>query len=136
VDVCIIHHKTFDVLEVAAFEPAISVESARIFVRGSTLAHMITEVDLQERIKKLKEPFLRRKEAPDEVRLLLQARNEARADMIVNRLQIGSYNADRRDFSMVLVETACDVEKCRPKLICVKPPGMQEYCWTHTSTVT
>jgi hypothetical protein len=135
-DVCIVHHSTFDVLEVIAFEPNIASESPRIFVDCNNLAHMINESDIQEHTKKLKEPFLRRKEVPDEAKLVAQARNEAKAELIMNRLQVEKYSVETRTLQMILVETVCDMEKGRPRLVCMRPPGMQTYQWTHTSKFT
>jgi hypothetical protein len=136
VDVCIIYHHTFDVLEVVAFEPTIAVESSPIFVDHTHLALMINENEVQERTRALKEPFLRRKEVPDAAKLFVQARNEAKAELVMNRLQIKNYCVESKVLQMTLVDTFCDVEKRRPKLMCAKPPGLRTYVWTHSNTYT
>lgn len=132
-DVCVVHHTSFDVIEVIAFEPSIARESSRIFVDCSALALMVSEAEVQQRVKKLKEPFLRRKEAPDVAKLELQALNDAKAELIVNRLQIGEFKLESKTLDMVLVPTFCDEEKDRPVLVCSKPPGLRSYSWTHSS---
>jgi hypothetical protein len=124
------------VLEVIAFEPNIAMESPRIFVDCNNLALMINEADIQEHTRKLKEPFLRRKEVPDEAKLKVQARNEAKAELIMNRLQVEKYSVESRTLQMVIVETVCDMERGRPKLVCARPPGLQNYSWSHTSKIT
>jgi hypothetical protein len=135
-DVCIVHHTSFDVIEVVAFEPSIARESSRIFVDCSALALMVSDTEVQERVKLLKEPSLRRKETPDAQKLEAQAFKDVKAELIMNRLQIQEYSLESRILRMILVQTLCDVEKGRPQLVCAKPPGLRGYTWTHASTCT
>jgi hypothetical protein len=135
-DVCIVHHSTFDVLEVIAFEPNIVMESPRIFVDCNNLGHMIDESNIEDRTKMLKELFLRRKEVPDEAKLVAQARHEAKAELIMNRLQVEEYSVEARTLQMIIVETACDMETGRPRIVCTRPPGLKSYLWMHAAKVT
>lgn len=127
-DVRIIEHNSYDVCELTAYDPASKKESESIFIDRSVLVSMLNEEDIESNLKALKEPFLRRKETPpDESVLELQARNQAKSELILNRLQIEKYSLEGRELCLKVSPTVLDMEKGRPSLCCAKPPGLVPY---------
>ena len=130
-DICIINHWTREVLEVRAFEATIAMESEPLYINKTILNAVIDKKDITSRIKELKEPLLRRREAIDEVAIEKRARNEVVSDIILNRLHVEKFSVEPPELSISVVATVCDMEKGRPDMVCACPNGLTYFSWDH-----
>lgn len=135
-DLLVVEHATFDVYELRSYEPVINVEGQPLYIDKSVLISMLNEDDVVTLIRTLKEPFLRRKEVPDEATIAQKARNDALAELILNRIHIEEYSVQNKVLVVAVINTLMDMERGRAQLCCAKPPGLTNYTWVHSNQHT
>lgn len=131
VDIVIIEHRTFGVLELICYESSTDKYAARIYFKESVLAAKLDSDELLEKLRIAKEPFLRRHEAPDEALLQSAVLDSAMVEYILARLSVCEFSSTA--FSMEFQLKAYD--KKEPDsggeninlLVCEKPLNLEEH---------
>ena len=135
VDICVILHESYKVLEIIAYEPVIDVECSRIYIDSEIAETIIIEEDVIANYKRLKQIFLKNKEKIVEEKLKIKARHEALVQILLNRLHIIEYMIETKLFIMNIVPTLLDTEKGRPNIVCNRPPGLITSPWKHPQLI-
>lgn len=96
IDLMVVHHLGHNVLEVVTYEPSIDREAPRIYLDNTVLDSKIDQTEIEEKLKAAKEPILRRREVPDNEKLLKQIVNSTKVAYILNRLSITEFTPEDR----------------------------------------
>lgn len=135
-DVIIIEHVGFNVIEVVAYDPVSDVEAPRLYLDDRNLRSKIDVVYVEKCIHYEKEIALRRKQAPDIQAYRSRAVDQARVDYILNRLVVEASSSENRILVVEIKFTLSDQDDERHVLevgqMVISPPdGLLPFEKTH-----
>lgn len=141
VDIMLVLHNDFNVIEVITYEPTIDKEAPRIYLENSILNTKIDQEEVQEKLRAAKEIILRRREAPNADKLLKEIINNAKTDYILNRLFIAEFFPEKRVIKVEIQFNFRDFDDAHvggtdiSLITCNKPAELQRYKSPHYQTL-
>jgi len=137
IDVLLVEHKQYDVIEIVCSDSTTSQEAPRIYVRSSVLRGKICDDEIQSRMYELTEPILQRKgtiSPVDKEILLTKVWKSALYEYVDERLELHKKLAGSKAFHVALrkplFSEGPDVIDGVP-LICNAPPSLIRYELDH-----
>lgn len=129
-DIYIVRHKFFQVVEIICYSPSIVQEANRIYVSQALFKDKLSPNDLEEKMKKRMEVFIRQKKPLIRDELLQAELDEQVTQYIVSRINL----MDSENFEVTL----CSQFNCQDDIICEKPEFMEplQISFSKTSTVS
>lgn len=109
-DVLLIEHQFYHVVELIAYDPAADVEPPRLYIDDRMLCARIDVGFVGNFIEQERENAIRRKERPDIDEYRRRAVDKARTDYILNRLSVASEESEPENFRVILQFTVSDME--------------------------
>jgi len=131
-DVTIIEHADFGVLEIVAFDTDLQMEAPRLYVDKETIGNIIG-LDFIDRIACLeKEKELRNNGTYDLEELMLRAIDQANVDYILHRLCVVNYSKEEHVVSVEIIFNMADKAQLTDgfginELVIVRPSGMHPF---------
>lgn len=141
VDIMLVLHNEFNVIEVITYEPTIDKEAPRIYLDNSILNTKIDQEEAQEKLRVAKELILRRREVPNAEKLLKEIINNAKTDYILNRLFIAEFAPEKRTIKVEIQFNFRDFDDAHEGgtdislITCNKPADLQRYKSPHYHTL-
>ena len=132
-DIVIVEHTNFGVLEVIAFDAELKLEAPRLYIDQEDLQSMINQQNFIQRFVSLeKEKAARQNEAVEIVDITKRATDKATADYILDRICVMKYSKKEEvltvemqfDFSDRDLETE---GHSVDKMVIARPSGMKQF---------
>lgn len=95
-DVTIVEHEDFAVVEVLAYDPGLDAEAPRLYLDDINLRSKVDATFIDRFVRLEKEKAMRKKITPDSRAYHQKAVDQARVDYILDRLFVKSLQADER----------------------------------------
>lgn len=126
-DICIIEHSDFNILEVVLYEPSIDVEAQRIYINLKVLKTKLNNEDIEEKLS-----FAKRNNIPLTEQFISGIMNKSISDYILNRMKIDYYNVVERklEVSIRLTEVDLALGSTEP-FFCSKPENFVPHVVKH-----
>ena len=131
-DITIIEHADFGVLEIVAFDTDLQMEAPRLYVDKETIGNIIG-IDFIDRIACLeKEKELRNNGTSDLEELMLRAIDQANVDYILHRLCVVNYSKEEHVVSVEIIFNMADKAQLTDgfginELVIVRPSGVRNH---------
>lgn len=134
IEIVLVEHNNFDVIEIVTYEPAFAKEAERIYLKNSLIASKLNPEDIREKIRKEKEMVLRRHEVPNSQALNEDTLKKCKSQFIVNRLFIADYfpisKLIRVEFRLNFHSSDASSQE---GVVCERPVQLQPYVFKHKS---
>lgn len=131
VDIVIIEHRAWDVLEVICYEGTTDKYAARMYFKQSIVMAKLDSGEMKEKLRLAKEPYLRRHESPDENKLQSAILDHALVEYLLCRVHVCEFSPT--SFAMEFQLKAYDKKDpdCGGEninsLVCEKPSKLIEH---------
>ena len=127
-DIYIVRHKFLQVVEIICFSPSIQKEANRIYVSQASFKNKLSPNELDEKMKKRMEVFIRQKKPLIRDELLQAELDEQVTEYIVSRINI----KDTKNFEVTLSSQF----SCQDDIVCEIPECMEplQISFSKTST--
>lgn len=141
VDIMLVLHKEFNVIEVITYEPSFNKEAPRIYLNNNIVDSKIDQSEVEEKMRLAKEPILRRREVPNNEVLLKNIINNTKADYVMNRLSIAEFSPEKQIIRVEIQFNFRDFDDAYANgtditlICCDKPKLLQRYKSPHYQTL-
>jgi hypothetical protein len=141
VDIIIVQHNEFNVLELITYEPSIDKEAPRIYLDNLVLDSKIDKAEVEVKLKEAKEPFLRRHEVPNAEKLLKDIITAAKINYVLNRVFVAELSPEKKVFKVEIQFNFRDHDEAHTSGVdislvhCQKPPKLQPFKSPHYQTL-
>lgn len=124
VDIALVEHANFGILELITHEVNVNAEAPRIYLDMALLKSAIQPSKLETRVNAMREPLLRLREVVNEQTILQTATKNAIIELLLGQLVIMEYNAEARSF---VVGIGSSIVNC----VCPAPTNLAPYKMVH-----
>jgi len=136
IDVTIIEHRAWKVVEVACYEPSLDVEASRVYLDSAILAERINRTQIEEKLS-----FAKQNNVPHTEKLVRDITHQAITEYILNRLAQTELSADTKKFEVVFQLNFRDVvieaaDRNTGSLIREPPSELTPFTTTHNKIFT
>jgi len=120
IDVTIVGHNHLATTEVIAFEPALNIESERIYLNSTILYSMVNQAEIEAKFS-----FAKQNNVPHTTKFEAEVVNGAISNYVLNRLVIKDYSKEENLFAVQLQIADCN------DLVCAKPAELLPFTTKH-----
>ena len=118
-DIYIVRHKLCQIVEIICYSPAVDQEANRIYVSQGLFKNKLSPNDLEEKMKRRMEVFIRQKKPLIHDELLQLELDEQITQYIISRINL----RDSEKFEITLSGQF----SCEDDIICEKPENMESF---------
>ena len=111
VDIMIVHHVEYNILEVITYEPSFDQEAPRIYFDDKVLETKLDHEAVDTKFKEEKELILRRHDVPDNEKLMKETINNAKIAYILNRLFLAEFVPDLKKITVEIQFNFRDIDE-------------------------
>lgn len=134
-DLYIVYHKMFHILEIISFHSQESFEAPRIYVPYPFVVNKLDSIELRDKIHHRKEYFHRKKNTVDERTIFDEVVEDMITHLITSRINVKKTQADSTSYELILSNGKAD-GAVDESILCDKPLDLQPLQITHSTPIS
>ena len=136
VDVYIIKHRIFHMLEIVCFLPHPSIEVPRVYISSPALVELLDKEEIEEKCNARKEFFLRQRKEVDKNYILEKVTEDLAVAYLTSKIELLSVNESHGYQIVIDNKTHEESPRAKDSVFCTKPHNLEPLVIRHHGLIS